>query len=924
MCAKEFKAGLCFLMISAVLLLLAACEPYDPTEQGTDITLDRFPVLLAENATIAVDGDLGDWPRLIPVFLESDSQVVMGSRDQTQNYSGEVRLFFDKQNCYIAADIVDTTPFTNIHRQDAIWQGDSLEIYLGFHEEEHRSFDEDDFQLGISLVQNNQTVWDWPKGQEVTERELVVKKSEKGCLLEAKIPLTHFGDFSLHAGESLWIDFGINNAVNPQGDRTGQMIWYGNKDNYKQPNSWCRAVLVEDFSTVQHPVVTGSAIMDPDKSYKTHISYKGEKWMGSVTVNNQSWETDGWGSIIISTLDEENALLWLKVNETVYFKRIFGNQQQLREFYKTAAKQKTTLPPVPDDAPYKDPKLTIEQRVENLLSYMSLEEKIGQMTQIDKSYLIYPEDLAEYAIGSLLSGGGSAPASNNPKAWLAMYNAYQEAALKSRLGIPLIYGIDAVHGHNNVKGATIFPHHIGLGAARDPELVEKVARITAIEVSATGIDWTFGPCIAVPRDERWGRTYEGFSEDPELTALLGSAEVRGFQGADLKDSTTILAAAKHFAGDGGTEGGKDQGNVILNEAEFREIHLKPYVKAIAAGVDSIMISFSSWNGEKMHSNKYLITDVLKNEMNFDGLILSDWAAVYQLPGTIKDQIEAAVNAGIDMVMVPDKYMDFINNLTELVKENRVSLERIDDAVRRILTVKFKLGLFETPLMDDSLLDKVGSPEHREIAREAVRKSLVLLKNQDLLPLSKTVKHVHVAGALAKNVGAQCGGWTIEWQGGSGYITTGTTVYDAVLNTVSAETKVSFSGDAADPGDADVIIVVLGEVAYAEMKGDKDDLSLSSYSKTLIANAEKSGIPFVVILLSGRPLIITDEIELTDAFIAAWLPGTEAQGIADVLFGDYKPTGKLSYTWPRSNSQIPINKGDGKRNPLFPFGYGLSY
>ncbi len=924
MAVKRSIIALISILAGGFLLLFSSCEPYNPTKQGTDVTPDNFPVLLKEQADIVIDGECGEWPLVIPAIIESNSQVVIGSRDDTRYYAGEVRIFFDKQNFYIYADIKDTTPFCNNYKKDSIWDGDSLEIYLGFHDGAHRSIDDGDFQVGISLVEHDQTVWNWPKAQEVEERELALEKSDQGCRLEAKIPLTHFGDFSLNTGDPLWIDFGINNADSPTGKRSGQMIWYGSSNNYRQPNLWLKAVLVSDISAVTNPIVTGSAVINFDQEYKAHIFYRGEYWEGDVTVNNENLEIDGQAGINILLEEEDQALLYFEIDDIVYYKRIFTNRQLLKEFYSASSKPKQDLPPVPADAPYKNPKLAIEKRVDNLLSSMSLSEKIGQMTQVERKFLLSTKDLAEYTIGSLLSGGGSAPGSNNPKGWLRMYNEYQEAALKSRLGIPIIYGVDAVHGHNNVKGAVIFPHHIGLGATGDPELVERIARITAIEISATGVDWSFAPCIAVPRDERWGRTYEGFSEDPGLTALLGVAEIRGFQGTNLKDPTTILATAKHFAGDGGTLDGIDQGDAIMDEGSFMAIHLKPYEKAIEQGVDCVMISFSSFNGQKLHGNKHLITDVLKNQMNFRGFVVSDWAGVYQLPGKIDDQIAAAINAGIDMVMVPDEYIDFIDVLTALVKENKVPEARIDDAVRRILTVKFKLGLFETPLADDSLLEKVGSAEHREVAREAVRKSLVLLKNRNLLPLSKTVKYIHVAGTMAKDIGAQCGGWTIEWQGGNGNITTGTTIFDAVTNTVSAGTKVTFSGDAADVGDADVIIVVVGEVPYAEMEGDKDDLSLSKYSKILIENASKSGIPFVVILLSGRPLIITQEIAAANAFIAAWLPGTEAQGIADVLFGDYKPTGKLAFTWPRSNSQIPINKGDGKTNPLFPFGYGLSY
>jgi beta-glucosidase len=929
MLRKILKRSLLALLAGVSLLLFFACQPYDPTKTGTDITADSFPILLLDKAGIVIDGETGDWPAVIPAVVESDSQVVIGSREEGEYYSAVMQFVFDKDNFYLSADIIDDTPFANKQKKDLIWQGDCLEIYLGFHDEAHPAMEPNDFQLGIALVEQDQTVWNWPKKVEVQKQEVRIKKSEKGLKLEAKIPLTNFGILSLKPGDPVWIDFGIDNSTKISGNRSGQMIWYGNANDYKNPNFWQKAVLINDFNAFKNPVVTGSALFRLDQNYKANIFYKGKPWQGSVMVNSEKKESDERGGItfLIKELKEEkNVLISLQVDNSIYYKRIFISDKAKKEYLDSLSKGKQAeLPPVPADAVYKDPKRPIAERVENLMSYMSLQEKIGQMTQIDRKFIQDMEDLAAFGIGSLLSGGGSAPASNTPEEWLKMYNTYQQAALKSRLSIPLIYGIDAVHGHNNVKGATIFPHHIGLGATGDAELVERAARIVALEVSATGIDWTFAPCIAVPRDERWGRTYEGFSEDPELTALLGAAEVRGFQGLDLDDPTTILATAKHFAGDGGTQGGKDRGDVLLDEKTFLAVFVKPYEESITAGVGSIMISFSSWNGQKMHGNKYLITDILKKKMGFEGFIVSDWAAVYQLPGSTKEQIAAAINAGIDMVMVPDDYLQFINLLAELVEENKVPLERIDEAVRKILTAKLKLGLFEAPLADGSLLAKVGCQEHREVAREAVRKSLVLLKNNRLLPLAKELKHIHIAGALAKDLGAQCGGWTIEWQGNNGNITTGTTIYEAVIKAVSPATKVTFSGDAGNPGDADVIIAVVGEeVPYAEMQGDREDLSLSPYSKSIIANAKKTKIPLVVVLISGRPLIITEEIEMADAFVAAWLPGTEAQGIADVLFGDYKPSGKLSFTWPRSNSQIPINKGDGKINPLFPFGFGLTY
>lgn len=567
----------------------------------------------------------------------------------------------------------------------------------------------------------------------------------------------------------------------------------------------------------------------------------------------------------------------------------------------------------------------IPSRVEQLLAQMSLDEKIGQMTQAERGALQNITDIKTYFLGSLLSGGGSAPSTNSAQAWADMYDYFQNFALQTRLKIPLIYGIDAVHGHNNVYGATIFPHNIGLGCTRNPQLIEQAARVTAEEVSGTGIDWTFAPCIATVRDERWGRTYEGFGETAELSVMMADAMVRGYQGINLSDNGNILACAKHFLGDGGTQGGDDQGDVVADEQAIRQLHLQGFISAINAGVKSIMVSYSSINGQKMHGSKYWITDVLKEELGFKGFVVSDWQGIDQLPGDYKSDIQNSINAGIDMVMVPNNYKDFIQYLKELVNENRVSIERIDDAVRRILTVKFELGLFEKQFTNRSFTSTVGSSANREIARKCVRESLVLLKNQNnFLPLSKSINHILVAGKNGLDIGNQCGGWTISWQGSSGDITTGTTVYQGIKNAVPSSTTVSYSFNGSSTQGADVAIVVVGETPYAEGNGDRNDLSLSSEDITTINNIKNAGIPYVIILISGRPIIITNELAECDAFIAAWLPGTEGQGIADVLFGDYNFTGKLSHSWPRNMNQIPINSDDAIYDPLFPYGYGLTY
>jgi beta-glucosidase len=597
-----------------------------------------------------------------------------------------------------------------------------------------------------------------------------------------------------------------------------------------------------------------------------------------------------------------------------------------------------------------------DSQVKPIVAQMTLEEKIGQMTQPELEYVKNNlDDIDKYFVGSVLSGGGSDPKEGNSlEAWTNAYDACQQHALKTRLGIPIIYGIDAVHGHSNVLGAVIFPHNVGLGCTRDPDLIRRIGRVTAEEVRATGINWTFGPCVTVPQDERWGRTYEGFSEDPQVVAKLGEAEILGFQGNRLSDPLSILASAKHYLGDGGTspnsgdfklqEGTSDsdaasnshphrirfdQGDTRVDEATLRRIHLAPYIPAINAGVGSIMPSYSSWNGAKVSGNKFLLTDVLKGELGFEGFLISDYNAIDQVSKDYKDAVAASVNAGMDMGMVPKRYKEFIRDLKELVQEGRVPMERIDDAVTRILRVKAAMGLFDknrSPLADRSLHKSFGSPEHREVAREAVRKSLVLLKNDDqTLPLSKKLARIHVAGKSADDIGNQCGGWTIEWQGKSGDVTPGgTTVLTAIKHTVAEGTQVTFSKDGTGAAGANVGIVVIGETPYAEGIGDSGDLALAKEDVEAIRNMKSAGIPVVVILFSGRPLIIGDVFDQSSAFVAAWLPGTEGQGVADVLFGDYKPTGKLSFTWPRSADQIPLHQGDKNYDPLFPLGYGLSY
>lgn len=556
------------------------------------------------------------------------------------------------------------------------------------------------------------------------------------------------------------------------------------------------------------------------------------------------------------------------------------------------------------------------------MQLMTLDEKIGQMTQAERGALDNQSDITAYGIGSLLSGGGSAPTPNSATSWANMYDQFQQKAMQSRLSIPLIYGVDAVHGHNNVMGAVMFPHNIGLGCTWNPELVKEVNEITASEVAATGIDWTFAPCIAVVRNERWGRTYEGFGETPEIQEIMAAASVIGLQGDNLGDNETILACAKHYVGDGGTTNGIDQGNTQVNETFLREIHMAGYIDAIEAGVGSIMVSYSSWNGVKLHGHDYLINTVLKEELGFEGFIISDWKGVDQIDEDYRTAVKRAINAGVDMVMVPDRYIYFINILKDLVQTNEVSLSRVDDAVRRILKQKFLMRLFEEPYTDRSLLPGVGSTAHRNVARQAVRESLVLLASKnDVLPLSKTEQKILVAGRLADNLGGQCGGWSISWQGSEGNITTGTTIL-AGMQQLAASGQIVYSESGNTSQEVDAAVVVIGETPYAEGAGDRSSLNIEASDVNLVKTLKEKGIPVIVVLVSGRPMIIGELLPYTDAFVAAWLPGTEGKGVAEVLFGDYQPKGRLTHTWPGEMRQVPINVGDANYNPVFAYQHGL--
>ncbi|XP_073270072.1 uncharacterized protein [Primulina huaijiensis] len=593
---------------------------------------------------------------------------------------------------------------------------------------------------------------------------------------------------------------------------------------------------------------------------------------------------------------------------------------------------------------YKDPKQSLNVRINDLMERMTLEEKIGQMTQIERK-VATADNIKQYFIGSLLSGGGSTPAPRaSAEAWVNMVNEFQKGALSTRLGIPMIYGIDAVHGQNNVYGATIFPHNVGLGVTRDPELVKKIGAATALEVRATGIPYAFSPCIAVCRDPRWGRCYESYSEDHNIVRALTEI-IPGLQGDTpsnypnkfpfVDGRKKVAACAKHFVGDGGTNNGINENNTIIDWNGMLNIHMPAYLDSIKKGVATVMVSYSSWNGIKMHANKDLITGYLKNTLKFKGFVISDMWGIDRITtperANYTYSVQVGVLAGIDMVMVPTEFIEFIDDLTLLVKKNVIPMSRIDDAVRRILRIKFVMGLFENPMADLSLAHHLGSQEHRELAREAVRKSLVLLKNgksadEPLLPLPKRSEKILVAGTHADDIGNQCGGWTIEWGGQTGNITIGTTFLTALRNTVDPLTEVVYSENPSaeyiNSNNFSYAIVVVGELPYVETSGDSKTLTILEPGYSTISNV-CGATKCVVIIISGRPVVIEPYLEKMDALVAAWLPGTEGQGITDVLFGDYGFTGKLARTWFRTVDQLPMNFGDPHYDPLFSFGYGLT-
>jgi beta-glucosidase len=600
------------------------------------------------------------------------------------------------------------------------------------------------------------------------------------------------------------------------------------------------------------------------------------------------------------------------------------------------------LPPPPPDALYRLPGHPIEERVSDLMGRMTLDEKIGQMTLVEKNSVHDLNDVSSYGLGAILSGAGAKPMDDTPEGWLAMVNGFQNASRKSRLGIPILYGEDANHGTGNVPGATIFPHMIGLGASGDAALVQRVARATADEMAATGIYWTYSPTLDLPEDIRWGRAYEAFTDDPVLASRLGAAYVRGTQEQTLNSAPAginVISAAKHFIGAGammwGSSSNKnfqiDQGRTLADESALNASYLPPFKAAVDAGALSVMVGLNSWGDDAwMSYQKPLITDALKGRLGFTGFVVSDWYGVYEHSTNQYEALVNAVNAGVDMVMLPFDYKGFLMNMRLAVEKGDIPQARVDDAVRRILNAKFAAGLFERPAKSDPPLSVIGSADHRAIARDAVSKSLVLLKNNRVLPLSPKTGRILVAGSAADNVGRQCGAWTVEWQGvDENWLPGGTSILQGITQSVSSSTVVVYDRDAnfptADGRLADVGIAVVGEKPYAEGWGDNANPSLDQADLDAIARLSSVSKKVVVIVVSGRPLMITDQLPKWDALVETWLPGSEGEGVADVLFGKKPFTGKLPLPWPASVSQLPIST-DGKTTDgtkvLFPRGFGM--
>ncbi len=590
----------------------------------------------------------------------------------------------------------------------------------------------------------------------------------------------------------------------------------------------------------------------------------------------------------------------------------------------------------------------IEAEVAKLLSQMTVEEKVGQIIQADIS-TVTPDDIRKYHLGSILNGGDSGPYGNDrapAQDWLKAADQYYDASVDVPAGqpvIPIIWGQDAVHGNSNIIGATIFPHNIGLGAMHDPALMRKIGEITAQELRVVGGDWTFAPTIAVARDDRWGRTYESYSEDPKIVSEYATAIIEGIQGMpgspDFLRGDHVIATAKHYLGDGGTDGGVDQGDNLYSEKALRDIFAPPYEAAIKAGVQAVMASYSSWRGTKMHANKALLQDVLVGRLGFDGFVVGDWDGYAQIPGCTKTNCPTALMAGQDMYMAADGWKGLYKTTLAQVKSGQIPMARLDEAVSRILRVKLRAGVMTegkpSSRPNAGQWNLLGSPEHREVAREAVRESLVLLKNDaGLLPLSPR-DHVLVAGDGADNLPKQCGGWTISWQGGGNTradFPHGETIFEGIkANVEAAGGTATLSVDGSYQEKPDVAIVVFGENPYAEFFGDRGNVNFSDAKDLkLLQSLRAQGIPVVGVFLSGRPLYVTPEINASDAFVAAWLPGSEGEGVADLLFSKpdgsvaYDFRGKLSFSWPRSPDQTPLNVGTEPYYPLFAYGYGLTY
>jgi len=593
--------------------------------------------------------------------------------------------------------------------------------------------------------------------------------------------------------------------------------------------------------------------------------------------------------------------------------------------------------------------VALERQVQAMLATMTLEQKVAQMIQPEIRD-ITPEDMRKYGFGSYLNGGGAFPQNNKhatPQDWIALAEEMYQASIDDSLDgstIPTMWGTDAVHGHNNVIGATLFPHNIGLGAAHNPDLVEKIAKITATEVMVTGIDWVFAPTVATVRDDRWGRAYEGYSEDPEIVKLYAASVVKGLQGHaddDFLGDDRVISTVKHFIGDGGTVAGDDQGNNLASEEELYKLHAQGYVGGLTAGAQSVMASFNSWHGDKIHGNRYLLTDVLKGKMAFDGFVVGDWNGHGQIVGCTNENCPQAANAGLDIFMVPtDAWKPLMENTIAQVKQGVIPQSRIDDAVSRILRVKYRAGLFSKPSPAKRLYsgktELIGHDKHRKVAQQAVRESLVLLKNKaNILPLSPQ-QNILVAGDAANNIGKQSGGWSITWQGTNNSnedFPGGSSIYDGLAQQINtAGGKVTLSEDGSFAEKPDVAIVVFGEEPYAEGHGDKDNLAYQRGTKTdlaLLKKLKSQGIPVVSIFISGRPMWVNAELNASDAFVAAWLPGSEGKAVADVLLKNkddkiqHDFTGKLSFSWPKTATQT-VNRFDEEYDPLLPYGYGLSY